>query len=86
MTKIIFQKFSSEGVFSVLIEQFKPAYQSRSLLSVKLDEVVDEVEEVAWGDGHDAAAAFQRPLVCGVKSLVDVHLLIEFNRSDKTDL
>ena len=49
-------------------------YECRSLLSVKLDEVIDKVEEVSRRDGHDASAAFQRPLVCGVKSLVHVDL------------
>ena len=50
------------------------AYQGRSLLRVELDEVVDEVEEVPGRDGHDAAAAFQRPLVGRMKRLVDVNL------------
>ena len=49
-------------------------YQGGPLLSVQLDEVVDEVEEVPGRDGHDAAAAFQGPLVGRVKRLVDVDL------------
>jgi len=43
--------------------------------------VVDEVEEVARGDGHDSTASLQRPLVGRVQRLVNVDL----NKKRKND-
>jgi hypothetical protein len=56
-------------------------YQGGSFFCVKFDEVVDEVEEVARGDGHDSAASLQRPLVGRVQRLVNVDL----NKKRKRD-
>ena len=47
-------------------------FQSTSLLVVELDEVLYEVKEVSWSDGHNVSATFDNLGVDLVQRLVDV--------------
>ena len=62
---------SSKSDLRVLSKRLIPVLNGHSI-SVQLDEVIDEIEEVSRRDGHGSSSALDDALVGRVEGLVDV--------------